>query len=148
MQLMTIKSSIPCHFTHLVTRDVQLQSSIILMTKSLDFLIIMKFHVIINLGMMCKVHVISTQSFYSTKCYKRCLDGLITCVKNLQTCYELLHMTKSQPNLTWIFRLGNLAQLAQPKVNPVQPNQVSYLCQATYIAQPKNSQPKKPRLAT
>ncbi len=43
----------------------------------------MKLYVIINFGMTCKVHVISTKSFYSTKCYKRHLDGWMTCVKNL-----------------------------------------------------------------
>jgi len=49
----------PCRFTHLVVRDVQLQSPIILMIRILNFFIIMKFHIIINLGMMCKVHAIS-----------------------------------------------------------------------------------------
>ncbi len=41
----------------------------------------MKFHVNINLGMMCKVHAIST-SIYLTKCCKRCLHGWMACVKN------------------------------------------------------------------
>ncbi len=41
----------------------------------------MKFRIIINLGMKCKVHVISTWSFYLTKCYKRHLGGWMTCVK-------------------------------------------------------------------
>ncbi len=43
----------------------------------------MKFHVIINFGMMCKVHAILTLFIYSTKCYKRFLDGWMTCAKNL-----------------------------------------------------------------
>ncbi len=42
----------------------------------------MNFHVIINLGMTCKVHAIQLNRFYSTKCYKRCFDGWMTCVKN------------------------------------------------------------------
>jgi hypothetical protein len=50
----------PCCFTHLFVRDVQLQSLVVLMTMILISFIIMKFHVIINLGMMCKVHDIST----------------------------------------------------------------------------------------
>jgi hypothetical protein len=41
----------PCHLTHLVAKDVQLQSLVVLT---------LKFHVIIDFGMTCKVHVIST----------------------------------------------------------------------------------------
>ncbi len=43
----------------------------------------MKFHVIINLGMTCKMLAILVWLFFLTKCYKTCLDGLMTCVKNL-----------------------------------------------------------------
>jgi hypothetical protein len=33
MQLMTSELLNPCHFTHLVAKDVQLQSLVVLMTK-------------------------------------------------------------------------------------------------------------------
>ncbi len=42
----------------------------------------MKFHIIINLAMTCKVLVISIWSFYSTKCYKKHLDGWMTCLNS------------------------------------------------------------------
>jgi hypothetical protein len=75
MQLVINELGNSCRFTHLITRDVQLQSPIVLTIKIIIF-IIMKFHVIINFNMMCKVHVISTSSFYSTKYYKNALmDG-------------------------------------------------------------------------
>ncbi len=45
--------------------------------------LILKFHVINDLSMICKVHAISTYSFYLTKYYKRHLNGWMTCVKNL-----------------------------------------------------------------
>jgi hypothetical protein len=59
MQLVINELLNPCHFTHLIRRDVQLQNQVGLMTD-LNFFITMKFHFIINLGMMCKVHVILT----------------------------------------------------------------------------------------
>jgi hypothetical protein len=34
------------------------------------------------------------------------MDGWMTCVKILYTCYESLHMTKSQPNLTHVVSIG------------------------------------------
>ncbi len=49
----------PFHFTHLVAMDIQLQSLVVL-TIMIFIFVIMKFRVIINLGMMCKVHSIST----------------------------------------------------------------------------------------
>jgi hypothetical protein len=60
MRLMTSELLNPCRFTYLVIRNIQLQSPIVLTIRILNFFIIMKFHVIINLGMTCKVHVIST----------------------------------------------------------------------------------------
>jgi hypothetical protein len=48
----------PSCLTHLVAMDIELQSIVILTIGILIFFQIMKFH-IINLGMMCKVHVIS-----------------------------------------------------------------------------------------
>jgi len=60
MQLVTSKLLNPCHFTHLVARDVQLQSPVVLMIRILNFSYINEIYVIINLGMTCKVHAIST----------------------------------------------------------------------------------------
>jgi hypothetical protein len=37
MQLVINELLNPCHFTHLITRDIQLQNLIILMTKILKF---------------------------------------------------------------------------------------------------------------
>jgi hypothetical protein len=63
MHLVTSELLNPCCFTHLVTKDIQLQSLVILTTKILNFFVIMKFHVIINFGMMCKVHAIQLSGF-------------------------------------------------------------------------------------
>jgi hypothetical protein len=59
MQLVTSELLNPCHFTHLIAWDVQLQSRIVLRTRIFLFFIIMKFH-ISNLGMICKMHAILT----------------------------------------------------------------------------------------
>jgi hypothetical protein len=83
MWLMTNELLNPCHFIHLVVKDVPLQNLVVLMIRISKFLIIMRFHVIINLRLMCKVRAISIESFYSTKCYKICFDGWMTCVKIL-----------------------------------------------------------------
>jgi len=50
----------PFHFTHLVAKDIQVQNLFVLMITILIFFTIMKFHVIINLGMTSKMHAIST----------------------------------------------------------------------------------------
>jgi hypothetical protein len=50
----------PCHFTHLVAKDIQLQSLVVLTIKILKFSHNNEIHVIINCSMMCKVHVISS----------------------------------------------------------------------------------------
>jgi hypothetical protein len=47
-----------CRFTHLVTRDIQLQSPIILTTQVFKLSYNNEIHVIINLDMTCKVHAI------------------------------------------------------------------------------------------
>jgi hypothetical protein len=59
MGLLTNELLNPCHFTHLVAKDIQVQNLFVLMTTILMFFTIMKFHVIINLGMTCKMHAIS-----------------------------------------------------------------------------------------
>ncbi len=71
--------------------------------------------------MTCKVHAISTLSFYSMKCYTRCLDGSMTCVKNLQTHYESLHMDKSQPNLTHVASVAK----SQPSITYINKSEPS-----------------------
>jgi hypothetical protein len=58
MQLVINELLNSCRFTHLVTRDVQLQSPIILTTRILK--ISYNNEIIINLDMTCKVHAIST----------------------------------------------------------------------------------------
>jgi hypothetical protein len=47
------------------------------------FFIILKLHIIIDLGITCKVHAMSTLSFYSIKSYKKCFDRWMACVNNL-----------------------------------------------------------------
>ncbi len=113
MQLITHELLSSCYFTHLIIKDIQSQGPLILLIKVLKKIgLILKFHVINDFGMMCKMHGISIQSFYFTKCHKRCLDGWMTFVKNLYTHYESLHMTKSQPSLAHV-------ALTYPKVNLV-----------------------------
>jgi hypothetical protein len=58
MQLVINELLNSCRFTHLVTRDIQLQSPIILTTRILK--VSYNNEIIINLDMTCKVHAIST----------------------------------------------------------------------------------------
>jgi hypothetical protein len=60
MQLVTSELVNPCHLTHLITTDVQLQNAIVLMTKILKFYYNNEIPCHHYLGMMCQVHAIST----------------------------------------------------------------------------------------
>jgi hypothetical protein len=58
MQLVTSELLNPCCFTHSVTKDIELQSLIVLTIIIFYFFYNNEFHVIINFDRTCKMHAI------------------------------------------------------------------------------------------